>query len=72
MKIRILKGTNQIGGCITEIISLRAKIIIDFGEDLPNENNEIFNKNPMIDGLTVGKKNMMQYLLLIATEITLI
>ena len=34
MKIRILKGTNQIGGVFTEITSEKAKIIIDFGEDL--------------------------------------
>ena len=34
MKLRILKGTNQIGGCITEISTGHTKIIIDFGEDL--------------------------------------
>ena len=30
MKIRILKGTNTIGGAITEITSKQAKIILDF------------------------------------------
>ena len=34
MEIRIIKGTNQIGGCITEITSKNAKILIDFGNDL--------------------------------------
>ena len=35
MKVKILKGTTQIGGCITEITSNKGtKIIIDFGEDL--------------------------------------
>ena len=34
IKINIIKGTNQIGGCITEIQSDKARIIIDFGEDL--------------------------------------
>ena len=30
MKIKILRGTNQIGGCITEITCNETKIIIDF------------------------------------------
>lgn len=51
MKVKILKGTNQIGGCITEITSEKGtKIIIDFGEDLKEE------KIPLeIEGLTKGK-----------------
>ncbi len=50
MKVKILKGTNQIGGCITEITSDKGtKIIIDFGEDLIEE------KVPIeIEGLTKG------------------
>lgn len=55
MKVNIIKGTNQIGGCITEIISKEARIIIDFGEDLPTESKKDTNENPMIDGLTTGK-----------------
>lgn len=40
MKLRVLKGTNQIGGCITEIVSDKGtKIIIDLGEDLPDDNS---------------------------------
>ena len=34
MKVRIIKGTKQIGGCITEIECNKTKIIIDFGDDL--------------------------------------
>ena len=35
MEVKIIKGLNQIGGCITEITSDKGtKIIIDFGEDL--------------------------------------
>ncbi len=50
MKVKILKGTNQIGGCITEIFSNSGtKIIIDFGEDLEETKTEIH-----IDGLTEG------------------
>ena len=56
MRLRILKGTNQIGGCITEIVSNKGtKIIIDLGEDLPDDNVSK-SENPNIDGLTIGKK----------------
>ena len=34
MKVRILKGTEQIGGCIAEISTDKTKIIIDYGENL--------------------------------------
>ena len=49
MKIRIIKGTKQIGGCITEICSKNSRIIIDFGEDL-EESVESFE----LEGLTFG------------------
>ena len=49
MKVRIIKGTNQIGGCITEISCGNSKIIIDFGEDLDNSNEF------KLEGLTYGK-----------------
>ena len=50
MQIRIIKGTNQIGGCITEISSEKARIIIDFGNDLEDI------KQPFeIDGLTYNE-----------------
>ena len=56
MKLRVLKGTNQIGGCITEIVSYKLnKIIIDLGEDLPDDNS-LKSENPNIDGLTTGNK----------------
>lgn len=56
MKLRILKGTNKIGGCITEIESKKGtKIIIDLGEDLPDDNAPK-SENPNIDGLTIGEK----------------
>ena len=50
MEIRIIKGTNQIGGCITEITSKTTKILIDFGTDLEDD-KELFE----LDGLTYGK-----------------
>ena len=49
MQIGILKGTNQIGGVFTEISSKKAKIIIDFGDDLDG-----IKRLDNIDGLTKG------------------
>ncbi len=50
MKVRIIKGTKQIGGCITEISTNKTKIIIDFGDDL-DDNKESFE----LEGLTKGQ-----------------
>lgn len=51
MKLTIHRGTNQIGGCVTEIESNGYKIFIDFGEQLPGmEKIEL----PPIEGLTCG------------------
>lgn len=46
MEVIIHKGTNQIGGCITEIKTDKTRIIIDFGEDLPNAEDTV--KEPLI------------------------
>lgn len=50
MEVRIIKGTNQIGGCITEITSKNTKILIDFGNDLEDTKDSF-----ELDGLTGGK-----------------
>ena len=47
MQVRIIKGTKQIGGCITEISTDTTKIIIDFGEDLDDTKKSIY-----LEGLT--------------------
>ena len=36
MKIIIHRGIDQIGGCITEIATDNAKILIDLGQNLPD------------------------------------
>ncbi len=54
MQIKINRGTNQIGGCITEIESSKGtKIIIDIGSNLPDSEGR---KKPEIEleGLTKG------------------
>lgn len=40
MKITIHRGANQIGGCITEIATEKAKVFIDFGCNLPGSKKE--------------------------------
>ena len=52
MKVRIHRGTNQIGGCITEIESnCGTRIIIDIGENLPKPNGEV-SPEIEVEGLT--------------------
>lgn len=54
MKLKVIKGVNQIGGCMTEITSdSGTKILIDFGKDL-EENNQ--SDHFELEGLTKGKK----------------
>ena len=36
MKITIHRGIDQIGGCIKEIASNNARVLIDLGQNLPN------------------------------------
>lgn len=41
MQIKIHRGVDQIGGCITEIRSKNARIIIDVGSNLPNTESKV-------------------------------
>ncbi|MCH5163964.1 MAG: MBL fold metallo-hydrolase [Clostridiales bacterium] len=51
MQIKIHRGTHQIGGCVTEIKTAKARIIIDMGEELPTNQGQ----TPLeIDGVTKG------------------
>lgn len=55
MKITIHRGTHQIGGTITEIQSKIARIFIDMGEELLNEDKQ---SSPIeIEGVTTSKVN---------------
>lgn len=51
MQIIVHRGTNQIGGCATEIATAKARIFIDFGAELNG------NSNLDIDGVTKGNTN---------------
>lgn len=48
-KITIHRGTEQIGGCVTEIKTDKARIFIDFGQELPG--TKTTKENLKIDGL---------------------
>jgi len=57
MKITIHRGINQIGGCITEIASGNARIIIDLGQNLPRGDEpvtDIFASREAIGSLVEG------------------
>lgn len=52
MKITIHRGSNQIGGCVTEISHEGYKLFIDLGEQLPGTHNT--EKGLAVEGLTQG------------------
>lgn len=53
MQIKIYRGTHQIGGCVTEIKTANARIIIDMGEELPSIDCKV-QQVLEIDGVTNG------------------
>ena len=53
MQIKIYRGTHQIGGCVTEIKTASARIIIDMGEELPSVDCKV-QQAFEIDGVTNG------------------
>ena len=54
MQIKIHRGTHQIGGCVTEIKTSQARIIIDMGSELPRADvKESVQLN--IEGVTCGE-----------------
>lgn len=57
MKITIHRGIDQIGSCITEIATDKARILIDFGQNLPDNNvisTDEFATPEKVAGLTNG------------------
>ena len=51
VRVTVYRGSNQIGGCCTEISYKGTRIAIDFGSPLPEENTKELN----ITGLTCGQ-----------------
>lgn len=52
MKITVHRGSNQIGGCVTEYESNGWKLFVDYGEQLPG--TPMSDQKLEIDGLTFG------------------
>ena len=52
MKITVHRGSNQIGGCVTEYEYNGWKLFVDYGEQLPGV--PILDKKLEIEGLTCG------------------
>ena len=52
MRITVHRGSNQIGGCVTEYESNGWKLFVDYGEQLPGA--PMSDKKLEIDGLTCG------------------
>lgn len=56
MEIIVHRGTNQIGGCSTEIRTVQTRILIDFGSELPDAKGNNGKDCLRIDGVTHGDK----------------
>ena len=54
MQIKIHRGINQIGGCVTEIKSKKARILIDVGTNLPT-----CTSNVKVNVSDISKKLLM-------------
>ena len=51
MRITIHRGIDQIGGCITEIATDNAKILIDLGQNLPDGENVVNDEFANLDAI---------------------
>ncbi|MFR9543261.1 MAG: MBL fold metallo-hydrolase [Rikenellaceae bacterium] len=57
MQITIHRGIDQIGGCITEIATSEARVLIDLGQNLPDNkgnSNDLLATKEAIESLTDG------------------
>lgn len=57
MNIIVHRGTNQIGGMVTEISTESTRIFIDMGSELPDENGLTRPETLSVEGVTRGEKN---------------
>ncbi len=51
MKITIHRGTDQIGGCVTEYEHNGYRLFVDYGEQLPGYKQSLLSN---VEGLTTG------------------
>jgi len=57
VNIIVHRGTHKIGGCVTEIITEKARIFIDMGSELPDEYGKAKAETLSINGVTDGTNN---------------
>lgn len=57
MKIKVYRGTHQIGGCITEITTDKTRVLIDFGTQLPYRDGRMPEEKIEINGVTFPDPN---------------
>lgn len=57
MKVIVHRGTQQIGGCVTEIATEKTRIILDFGTELPDATGKVPNETLAIEGVNRGEPN---------------
>ena len=58
MKITIHRGIDQIGGCITEIATDKAKVLIDLGQNLPDGDGVVQDDLANVDSVEKLTKNI--------------
>jgi len=58
MRITIHRGIDQIGGCITEIATSKAKILIDLGQNLPDSDGIVRDDLSNVDSIKALTKDM--------------
>jgi ribonuclease J len=58
MRITIHRGIDQIGGCITEIATDKAKVLIDLGQNLPDGDGVVQDNLANVDSIEKLTKNI--------------
>jgi ribonuclease J len=58
MRITIHRGIDQIGGCITEIATNKAKVLIDLGQNLPDGDGVVQDDLANVDSIEKLTKNI--------------
>ena len=61
MNIKVHRGLNQIGGCITEIWTNTSRVFIDFGQNLPGSGESTTSEQDFSMVIDIIDKNMKEH-----------
>ena len=61
MNIKVHRGLNQIGGCITEIWTNTSRVFIDFGQNLPGNGESTTSEQDFSMVTGIIDKNMKEH-----------